>query len=65
MTDQQKLKAFFAMLSEHGINEVICINPPDHGDPIARIEPGGELSTIDTRDGERKKINLNPTKEKV
>lgn len=57
--DQQKnAQKFFAMLAQYGVTEALVISPPEGGDVVAKIEPTGELSMIDKRDGQRKKPKI-------
>lgn len=53
---QEKINAFFAMLAKYGVKEAIMINPPEGAEPVAKIQPNGDLMATDKRDGKQKKI---------
>lgn len=56
--EEKKMQSFFAMLAQHGVTEAICINPPEGGGVVTKIEPTGQLTMVDKRDGKRKKIKV-------
>ena len=55
---QERARKFFAMLASFGVTECLCVNPPEGGSVNAKIEQNGEVSMLDKRDGQRKKIKV-------